>query len=255
MSTTLSQYDTVAVQYEEHIVPRYARVAEVVAAAIDVRAGDAVLDIGAGTGGVARLLLPRLAGVGRLTLVDLSEPMLDVARSILTNVSGGTVVEFVAADLQQLPFGAGEFDAVVSQFSPLQETDRGVAEAHRVLRRGGRLSAAFWGSSYLELDLLNRVRRRVGIELAVPTAPAVIAERLRLAGFRDVDIDDLGFDADYPSADAYLAYRASFGRAVSVDDATFDRYWTALEDEVRGLARADGSIHLDWSVALVTATA
>ncbi len=253
MRASASQYDPVALEYERLIAPRYARVARLVADGIDVRPGDAILDVAAGTGGVARLLLPKLAGDGTLALVDLSARMLEIARRILAEADPAVVaLEYEVADLESLPFPDGTFDHAVAQFTPLQDSDRGLGEAARVLRRGGTLSVAFWGEHYRELELLNRVRSRVGIELAVPPVPESIAERVRAAGFADVAVRTVQIDATYDDADAYLAYRAAFGHAVNVDDERYARYWAALEDEVRRLDRDESGVRLDWSVALLT---
>jgi demethylmenaquinone methyltransferase/2-methoxy-6-polyprenyl-1,4-benzoquinol methylase len=251
---TTPQYDPVALDYERLIAPRYARVAALVAEAIDVREGDAVLDVAAGTGGVARLILPRLGGDGMLALVDLSPRMLAVGRHVLEGAGpDGVALAFEVADLESLPFPDDAFDHVVAQFTPLQDSDRGLAEAARVLRRGGALAVAFWGDTYRELELLNRVRARVGIELAAPPDPGAVAARVEAAGFEAVRVRTVRLDAEYPDADAYLAYRAAFGHAVSLDEDVTRRYWSALEDEVRRLQRDESAVRLDWTVALLTA--
>ena len=249
------QYDPVATEYESRIAPRYRRVAELIAASVDVGPEDAILDVGAGTGGLARLLLPRLGSTGRLVLVDVSERMLDVARTVLTSSSAvrGPTPEFEVADLASLPFAEASFDQVVAQFTPLQDSDAGLAEAARVLRPAGRLTIGFWGTDYRELDLLNRVRDRSRIDRAVPPDPAVILDRVVGAGFSLPTITTERFDAVYETAEEYLAYRSAFGRAVPGDDDALRRYWDALADEVGLIAARDGHVALDWSVSVLTA--
>jgi SAM-dependent methyltransferase len=249
------QYDSVATEYERRIAPRYRRVAELIAAEVDVDPEDGILDIGAGTGGLARLLLPRLGPTGRLVLVDVSERMLDVARTVLTSSSAmeQPALEFEVADLVTLPFAPGSFDHVVAQFTPLQDSDTGLAEAAKVLKPAGRLTIGFWGTDYPELDLLNRVRDRAGIDRAVPPDPAVVLERVIRAGFSTPTITSHRFDAAYDTAEEYLAYRSAFGRAVPGDDDALRRYWDALADEVGQMAARDGHVALDWSVNVLRA--
>lgn len=254
MATTAPQYDDVAHDYERLIAPRYARVAEALVAAVDIRPDDAILDIGAGTGGLARLVLPRLGPRGRLTLLDVSPGMLEVARAVLEAAGRpAATVEYVVGDLAVLPLADATFGHVVAQFTPLQDSEAGLTEAARVLLPGGRLTIACWGPAYRELDLLNLVRARAGIDPAVPPDGEAVSGRMAAAGFARVERRELRFPASYPDAASYLAYRAAFGRAVTVDEATWVRYWAALEDEVARMAARDGSVELDWSVVLLTA--
>ncbi|HET7473915.1 MAG TPA: class I SAM-dependent methyltransferase [Candidatus Limnocylindrales bacterium] len=254
MAATAPQYDAVARDYERLIAPRYAVVAAAILDALDLRADDAVLDIGAGTGGLARLILPRLGREGRLVLLDLSAGMLEVARErVSTDAPDAPSVELVVGDLTELPLETGAFSQVVAQFTPLQDSVPGISEAARVLRPGGRLTVAYWGPAYRELDLLNVVRARVGIDPAVPPDRAAVIDRVAAAGFGSIEIAEHRFPSIYRDAEAYLAYRAAFGRAVAVDDETWARYWAALADEVRRMAADEGRIALDWSVELLTA--
>jgi ubiquinone/menaquinone biosynthesis C-methylase UbiE len=94
-------------------------------------AGD-TLEVAVGTG----LNLPLYPADVRLTGIDLSERMLDLARGR----AGGTVT-LRQADAHDLPFGEGSFDTVVCTFGlcAIPDHDRAVGEMVRVLRPGGRL--------------------------------------------------------------------------------------------------------------------
>ena len=74
----------------------------------------AVLDLGAGTGNLARRVL-RASRKSRLTLVDFSQNMLDDVPNVLKDFPGRYEVRQV--DFWQADFPSGQFDAVVSSFA------------------------------------------------------------------------------------------------------------------------------------------
>jgi ubiquinone/menaquinone biosynthesis C-methylase UbiE len=103
-----------------------------------------LLDAGCGTGSFAAELAPY---VGRLTLLDASEEMLDVARAKLGSIPGASEVDAHVGTLQNLPFEDASFDAVMTNQvlhhlgdpagDGWPEHDRVFAEYARVLRPGG----------------------------------------------------------------------------------------------------------------------
>jgi demethylmenaquinone methyltransferase/2-methoxy-6-polyprenyl-1,4-benzoquinol methylase len=104
-----------------------------IAAAGVVRPGDRVLDAACGTGDLA--LADARAGAGEVVGVDFSPRMLERAR----RKSGE--IEWVEADLLELPFPDASFDAATVGFGirNVPELERGLRELRRVLRPGGRL--------------------------------------------------------------------------------------------------------------------
>lgn len=109
-----------------------------------VAEGDRVLDAGGGTGTGALLAAQRVGPRGRVTVVDLSEGMLNVAREKAARAGLSERMEFRAGDLLALPFPDESFDAVISTYSlcPLFDPAAGALELYRVVWRGGRLAAA-----------------------------------------------------------------------------------------------------------------
>ena len=100
-----------------------------------------ILETAAGTG-LATAVIVDLLPDAALTVTDLNQAMLDVAGQRVTSPK----VEFQAADAQSLPFGDGDFDAVVMQFGMMFLPDRaaGYREALRVLGPGGRFIFNVW---------------------------------------------------------------------------------------------------------------
>jgi ubiquinone/menaquinone biosynthesis C-methylase UbiE len=99
-------------------------------------AGKDVLDLGCGTGDMLR----RFAGAGarNLTGIDLSEGMLDVARTLSSGIGN---IQYVKASAESLPFPDGQFDTVMSviAFHHFPDGGRALSEAHRVLKPDGML--------------------------------------------------------------------------------------------------------------------
>jgi ubiquinone/menaquinone biosynthesis C-methylase UbiE len=109
-----------------------------------VRKGDRVLDCGAGTGTTGILAAKRVGATGRVTMFDLSDSMLAVAREKVTREGLDNRVTFRTGDLIHLPFADGQFDVVLSTYSlcPVGDPADGALELYRVTRPGGRLGIA-----------------------------------------------------------------------------------------------------------------
>lgn len=103
-----------------------------VAKAVDPKAGQAVLDLAAGTG--ASSVAFALKGV-RVVAGDFSEGMLAVGRKRHPEL------EFVFADATKLPFDSAEFDATTISFGLRNVVDvpKALAEMFRVTKPGGRI--------------------------------------------------------------------------------------------------------------------
>jgi len=252
----MSQYDEVAEAYEERIVPRFRAIAQRLLATADIRAGDEVLEIAAGTGGLSRLVAPRVGDRGSLVLTDISPAMLAVAERVLAGAASGALgrprAATVVADLTSLPFEAATFDVVVGQMTPLLDSDAGIAEAYRVLRPGGRFAVVAWGARYQETQLLNVARAAVGAGPYPPVRLRAIGPRLQRAGFLDVRQRTRPMHARHGSVEDYLKYRRAFG-TVGYSKDELGTYFTALEREVRRVFPGRGPISIGWSITTVTA--
>jgi SAM-dependent methyltransferase len=108
--------------------------------------GMKVLDVACGTGVVA-ITAARLGAV--VTALDLTPELLERAKQ---NASLARVqVEWHEGDVESLPFGDGQFDAVVSQFGHIfaPRPEVAVAEMLRVLKPGGTISFSTWPPEFL----------------------------------------------------------------------------------------------------------
>ena len=143
-----------------------------------LRPGDAVLDLGSGSGTDAFCAAAIVGAGGRVVGVDITDAQLEKA-SRLRDGEGIEHLDLVQAHIEELPFEDASFDAVISNgvinLSPRK--GRVFAEAARVLRTGGRFAVADIVSGR---PLKERTRRNV--ELWAACIAGAIPRRSYLDG-------------------------------------------------------------------------
>ena len=100
-----------------------------------------ILEIACGTGRVTAHLAKSVKH-DTLTATDLNPDMIKVAKDIIQNDS----INWMPADGMELPFDDSSFDLVVMQFGIMffLDKEKGLKEAYRVLRHGGKLIYSTW---------------------------------------------------------------------------------------------------------------
>ncbi len=255
--------------YERYMVPAlFAPAAEHLLAVARLRPGERVLDVGTGTGIVARLAAPNVGPAGSVTGLDVSSAMLSVARAMATEE--GLTIDWHEGQAEALPYPDERFDLVLSQFALMFFSDRAgaLAEIRRVLIPGGRVAlSVFQGIDrhpfYQALD--DAIERRLGMSavgeiFALGDADALGASLTR-AGFRDVVVEPFPITASFPNPDAFLAGEIDVDTAAipamqGLDPAARWELVAAIEQDMGEPLRAvtvGNAVHLPFHVLIVRA--
>ncbi|MGQ0699172.1 MAG: class I SAM-dependent methyltransferase [Panacagrimonas sp.] len=152
-------------------------VGETLCEALDVRAGQRILDVAAGNGNASLAAARRGCEV---VASDYVPALLERARE--RAAAERLEMEFREADAEALPFPDESFDAVVSTFGVMftADHDRAAAELIRVCRHGGKIGLANWTQEGFIGQLFKTIGKHVPPAPGAKS-PALWGTRGRLA--------------------------------------------------------------------------
>jgi SAM-dependent methyltransferase len=219
-----------------------ASLAPALADAAGVTAGQRVVDVGCGPGGLTRELAGRV-GAERVAAIDPAPHYVAACRERNPGVDAR---EGVA---EALPWDDGAFDAALSSLviGFMADADRGVREMARVVRPGGTVAICMWDIAGGGMAMLNTFWGAAGVA-GERERPGVregdIGERMRRAGLAEVHEGALEAHVDYTGfADFWEPFTYGVGPA--------GQYLASLpadkQDQVREACRAqlpDGAFTL-----------
>jgi SAM-dependent methyltransferase len=132
--------------------------------ALDLRAGNRVLDVAAGNGNATLAAARRWCDV---TSTDYVSSLLHSGRARAQ--AEGHMIQFQEADAENLPFPDASFDAVMSTFGVMftPNQDKAAIELARVCRPGGKIGLANWTPE----SFIGQLFKMIG--KYVPPAPGV----------------------------------------------------------------------------------
>lgn len=216
-------------------------VGEMLAEAVDVRAGERVLDVAAGNGNATLAAARRFADV---TSTDYVPHLLEKGQRRAE--AEGLIVDFKVADAEALPYEAASFDVVLSTFGVMFAPDQVMAarEMLRVVRPGGRIGLANWTPD----GLIGRLFKIVGAHVAPPAgvkSPALWGTESHLVALfgpqaQDIRVERKHFPFRYHSAahfvqvfrDLYGPTHKAFAALDAAGQASLEREITKLLDEM-----------------------
>lgn len=250
-----------AEMYEAKFVPAiFAEWAPHILDAASVSAGNRVLDVGCGTGIVARTAAERVGDAGAVVGLDLNEAMLTVARRIAPEI------EWLQGSVDGLPFEGGTFDATLCQMALMFFPDRrrALAELARVTRTGGRVAVVV--PAGLEAQPAYRrfvdvAARHAGDEARSLLAAywscgdlGVLAATMRSAGLDVVESRSRTGTARFESAEDFVATEVEGSPLVErIDDETYSSIRRDVADEMAGYS-AGGRFEVPLVCHVVAAT-
>ena len=205
---------------------------ESLAEAVDIGAGELVLDVAAGNGNAA-LAAARRGGL--VTATDYVDELLGRAGDRAS--ADGLAIELVTADAEHLPFDDGAFDVVLSTFGVMfaPQPEVAAAELLRVTRPGGRIGLANWTPD----GFVGYVRPPAGLPSPLEWGDRSRLHELLGHGVSSLDVLPTTFVFRYRSPRHWVdAFRTQYGPVLKAFAALDDTGRDALDADLLALARA-----------------
>ena len=253
------RFDRMLAPYGEHVV-----------AGLSPEPGESVVDVGCGNGALSLDVAARVGPKGSVLGLDLSGPMLSLARSRAAERGLGNVA-FEQSDAQVHDFGDRQFDAVTSRFGVMFFDDPVAAFANlrSGTRSGGRVAFACWRSvlenDWLMVPAATLLEFVPMPEMPPPGGPGPFGladpdqtrSRLTDAGWTDVELEPFEVRqwlGDNPASVVGFLSKTEIAKSMlgEADDATKEKAWSAVEAMLAGHTDDDG-VHLTGRAWLVTA--
>lgn len=209
-------------------------VGETLCEALDLRAGQKVLDVAAGNGNVTLAAARRWCEV---VSTDYVPALLERGRE--RAAAERLLIEFREADAEALPFADASFDAVVSTFGVMftADQDKAAAELVRVCKPGGKIGLANWTPD----GFIGQLFKTIGKYMPPPAgvkSPALWGTGARITEFfgaqaSSIQLEQRDFVFRYRSAQHWLdVFKSYYGPLLKTFGALDPETRTALTDDL-----------------------
>jgi SAM-dependent methyltransferase len=228
------------VEAQDALRAMFAAVTERLLAGIPASAGGRLLDVGCGSGATTIAMARRLGPGADCLGVDVSEPLLAVARAHAAETS--LPVRFLRADAQVHEFGPACFDWFVSQFGVMFFDDpvRAFENLRRAARPGAALRLAAWRApdenGFMTLaertatPLLPALQGQPASPPGAPgqyafADPGLVRHILSGAGWTGIDLRPADVACAFPASELerYLSWIGAVGRLLQEADGPTQR--------------------------------
>ena len=209
----LAAWETSSQYWNKHqtlIEKMFAALSRALIEAAGISSGQAVLDVGGGSGEPSLTIAPIVGESGSVTYTDPASGMVNAARAEAER-RGLTNIQFHQCPAEHLAFSDSSFDAAVSRLSVMFFPDvlAGLREMLRVVKPGGYVSLVVWASREVNpfFSVVTEVLDRfVPADVEDEDAPAAfrfaepgkLTKALQKAGATEVTERELAFMIEAP---------------------------------------------------------
>jgi SAM-dependent methyltransferase len=265
------------VEAQDALRAKFAAVTERLLAGIPAGDGGRLLDVGCGSGATTLAMARRLGPGADCLGVDVSEPLLEVARAHAAEA--GLPVRFLQADAQVHEFEPAGFDWLVSQFGVMFFDDpvRAFENLRRAARPGAALRLAAWRTpaenGFMTLaertatPLLPALQGQPARPTGAPgqyafADPDLVRRILASAGWTGIDVRPADVACAFPASELerYLSWIGAVGRLLQEVDGpsrrrVLDALLAAHAAYVHGAGGSDATVRFTAACWVIVARA
>ena len=227
----------------------YGPATEIMLDLADLRTGNRVLDVAAGTGDQTLLAARRVGPTGYVLAIDLSTNMLNAAAEAVRG-AGLTNVATRVMDAENLDLDADSFDAIICRLGlhTFPDPPKAVRGFRRAVKPGGKVAALLFSTAEKNpfLSVPAKIAHRRGgtmRRMFALSEPSVLENAFRDGGFPDVTVHTVSTQHRFPPG-AEIIRRiegSESGRYIAkLRDAEREQAWAEVEQQLRRFEGPNG---------------